>query len=163
MQSKIEHWIDAPYNSTLETPSSKKFFLIPCPGCPQGSLGKNRKGASTSASIRCMMNVPLLTSIRLTTTRSRISKKNETVEFRDIKSNIVHRVNTFSNRLLIAPDFHQCVFPPITSSTNPDTINMLINFFNEELLLISQYCRLIDHTFYSQFLFRWFVIISYVL
>src|SRR5213078_3122232 len=77
MQSKIEHWIDAPHNSTLETPSSKKFSLIPCPGCPQGSLGKNRKGSLTSASIQCMMNVPLLTSIRITTTRNRISKKNE--------------------------------------------------------------------------------------
>src|SRR6266536_139701 len=134
MQSKIEHWIDAPHDSTLETPSSKKFSLIPCPGCSRGSLGKNRKGASTSASIRCMTNIPLLTSIRLTTTRSRISKKNEIVKFRDIKSNIIHRVNTFSDRLSLTPNFEQCIFPPITPSMNPDTINMLKNFLNEDLL-----------------------------
>src|SRR6266536_2726903 len=124
LTAKIEHWIEQPTDFILETPNSKQFSLIPCRGCSIGTLLNNRGNATITAidsPTRCFTNVPLLTSIQLFATKNRITRSNEVAKFRDINSNIVHRVRTFSNRLLTSPDFQQMSFPPITSPLTPDT------------------------------------------
>src|SRR5437762_8044409 len=106
MTAKVEHWIEQPTDSTLVTPNSKQFSLIPCRGCSIGTLLNNR-GNATVTNIdslnRCFIIVPLLTSIQLFATKNRITGSNEVAKFRDIRSNITHRVHTFSDRLLTVP------------------------------------------------------------
>src|SRR6266496_2935961 len=51
MTAKIEHWIEQPTDSTIETPHSKQFTLIPCRGCVIGTLYNSRTGTATVSSI----------------------------------------------------------------------------------------------------------------
>src|SRR5438034_8799877 len=124
MTAKIEHWSEQPNYLTVETPHSKQFSLIPCRGCTIRTLYNNRTGTATVSSIdsptRCFTIVPLLTSIQLFATKSKITRSNEVAKFRDIKSNIIYCVHNFSDRLLTLPDFQQISFPPITSPITPD-------------------------------------------